>query len=40
MRMVLVSVFQSSVFYSFYLFLAILLRNADSALVADSNAYI
>ena len=33
-------VIQSSMFYSFYLFLSILLCNADSVLVADSNAYI
>ena len=29
-----------SMFYSFYLFLSILLCNVDSALVSDSNAYI
>ena len=33
-------VIQSSMFYSFYLFLSILLCNADSVLVSDSNAYI
>ena len=33
-------VIQSSMFYSFYLFLSILLCNVDSALVSDSNAYI
>ena len=33
-------VIQSSMFYSFYLFLSILLSNEDSALVSDSNAYI
>ena len=33
-------VIQSSMFYSFYLFLSILLCNADGALVSDSNAYI
>ena len=33
-------VIQSSMFYSFYLFLSILLCNIDSALVSDSNAYI
>ena len=33
-------VIQSSIFYSFYLFLSILLCNVDSALVSDSNAYI
>ena len=33
-------VIQSSMFYSFYLFLSILLCNLDSALVSDSNAYI
>ena len=31
---------QSSMFYSFYLFLSILLCNMDSALVSDSDAYI
>ena len=31
---------QSSMFYSFYFFLSILLCNVDSALVSDSNAYI
>ena len=34
------SVIQSRMFYSFYLFHSILLYNADSALVSDSNAYI
>ena len=33
-------VIQSSMFYSFYLFLSILLCNVDSALVSDSGAYI
>ena len=33
-------VIQSSMFYSFYLFLSIILCNIDSALVSDSNAYI
>ena len=33
-------VIQSSMFYSFYWFLSILLCNVDSALVSDSNAYI
>ena len=33
-------VIQSSMFYSFYLFLFILLYNVDRALVSDSNAYI
>ena len=33
-------VIQSSMFYSFYLFLSILLCNVDSALVSDLNAYI
>ena len=33
-------VIQSSMFYSFYLFLSILLCNVDSGLVPDSNAYI
>ena len=33
-------VIKSSMFYSFYLFLSILLCNVDSALVSDSNAYI
>ena len=33
-------VIQSSMFYSFYLFLFILLCNVDSALVSGSNAYI
>ena len=33
-------IIQSSMFYSFYLFLSILLCNVDSALVSDSNAYI
>ena len=33
-------IIQSSLFYSFYLFLSILLCNVDSALVSDSNAYI
>ena len=33
-------VIQSSMFYSFYLFLSILLCNVDSALISDSNAYI
>ena len=31
---------QKSIFYSFYLFLSILLCNVDSALVLDWNAYI
>ena len=31
---------QSSMFYSFHLFLFILLCNVDSALVSDLNAYI
>ena len=31
---------QTSMFYSFYLFLSILRCNVDSALVSDSNAYI
>ena len=33
-------VIQSSMFYSFYLFLSVLLGNVDSAVVSDSNAYI
>ena len=33
-------VIQSSMFYSFYLFLSFLFFNVDSALVFDSNAYI
>ena len=33
-------VIQSSMFYSFYLFLSILLCNEDSALVSDWNSYI
>ena len=33
-------VIQSSMFYSFYLFLSILLCNVDSALVSASNAYV
>ena len=33
-------VIQSSMFYSFYLFLSILPCNVDSALLSDSNAYI
>ena len=33
-------VIQSSMFYSFYLFLSILPCNVDSALFSDSNAYI
>ena len=33
-------VIQTSMFYSFYLFLSILLGYVDSALVSDSNAYI
>ena len=33
-------VIQRSMFYSFHLFISILLRNVDSALVSDSNAYI
>ena len=33
-------VIQSSMFYSFYLFVSILLCNLDSALVSDSNVYI
>ena len=33
-------VIKSGMFYSFYLFLSILLCNVDSALVSDSNAYI
>ena len=33
-------VIQSSMFYSFYLFLSILLCNVDIALVSDSKAYI
>ena len=33
-------VIHSSMFYSFYFFLSILLCNVDSALVSDSNAYI
>ena len=33
-------VIQSSMFYSFHLFLSILLCNVDSALVSDLNAYI
>ena len=32
-------VIQSSMFYSFYLFLSILLCNVDNALFSDSNAY-
>ena len=31
---------QSSMFYSFYLFLSILLCNVDSAVVSDSNAHL
>ena len=37
---ILECVIQSSMFYSFYMFLAILLWNLDSALVSDLNAYI
>ena len=33
-------VIQSSMFFSFYLFLSMLLRNIDSALISDLNAYI
>ena len=33
-------VIQSSMFYSFYLFLSVLLCNVDSALFSDWNAYI
>ena len=33
-------VIQSRMFYSFYLFLSILLYNVDGALVSDSNAYV
>ena len=33
-------VIQSSMCYSFYLFLSILLRNVDNTYVSDSNAYI
>ena len=33
-------VIQHIVFYSFHLFLSVLLGNVDSALVSDSNAYI
>ena len=33
-------IIQRSMFYSFYLFISILLRNVDSALVSDLNAYI
>ena len=33
-------VIQSSMFYSFYLLLSILLCNVDSSLVSDSDAYI
>ena len=40
MRKYMECVIQSSMFYSFYLFLSILLCNVDSALVSDSNAYI
>ena len=33
-------VIQSSMFYSFYLFLSILFGNVDSALISDLNAYV
>ena len=33
-------VIQSSMFFSFYLFLSMLLRNIDSALISDLNGYI
>ena len=33
-------VIQSSMFYSFYLFLSILFCNVDSALISDSNGYV